>query len=110
MKQVLINLILNGAEAMPAAGGVITAGTRCVGNEVQLFVRDSGSGITAEHLPQLFEPFFTTKTRGLGLGLAISREIITQHDGRIAVHSVEGSGTIFTIVLPIKERCHDYDH
>jgi C4-dicarboxylate-specific signal transduction histidine kinase len=107
IKQVLINLILNGAEAMPASGGVITVGTRSMTDDVQLFVRDSGSGIHAQHLSQLFEPFFTTKTRGLGLGLAISREIITRHDGRITVNTVEGEGTTFTIDLPIKERCHD---
>jgi signal transduction histidine kinase len=108
IKQVLINLILNGAEAMPASGGVITVGTRPMAGNVQLFVRDSGSGIISRHLSQLFEPFFTTKTRGLGLGLTISREIITQHDGRITVNTIEGEGTTFTIDLPIKERCHDY--
>jgi two-component system NtrC family sensor kinase len=93
---------------MPASGGVITVGTRPMAGNVQLFVRDSGSGIISRHLSQLFEPFFTTKTRGLGLGLTISREIITQHDGRITVNTIEGEGTTFTIDLPIKERCHDY--
>jgi signal transduction histidine kinase len=103
----LINLILNGAEAMLPSGGKIVTSTKRVHQWVHICVEDSGSGIQTAHLRQLFEPFFTTKTRGLGLGLAISQEIIEQHHGEITVQSKEGQGTIFTIILPTEERCHD---
>ncbi len=108
IKQVLINLILNSAEAMPSAGGHIKIGTRWADNQVCIQVIDTGCGISHEHLSQLFEPFFTTKTRGLGLGLAISQEIVEKHRGRIDVCSQPSQGTTFTISLPAKESCHDH--
>jgi two-component system NtrC family sensor kinase len=107
IKQVLINLMLNAAEAMSPTGGSITARTQSTSQAVNLCVEDSGCGINSEHLEHLFEPFFTTKTRGLGLGLAISREIIEQHRGEIAVQSEVGQGTQFTVTLPTEEHCHD---
>ena len=103
IKQVLINLILNAAEAMSPTGGSIIARTKNSGHAVHLCVEDSGSGIRADHLQHLFEPFFTTKTRGLGLGLAISREIVEQHRGVITVQSEAGQGTQFTVTLPTEE-------
>ncbi|NJN15331.1 MAG: hypothetical protein HC822_03050, partial [Oscillochloris sp.] len=64
-------------------------------------VTDTGTGIPPEHLSHLFEPFYTTKAHGTGLGLAISAHIVTQHSGRISVESEIGSGTTFTILLPV---------
>jgi signal transduction histidine kinase len=106
IKQVLINLILNAAEAMSPAGGRIIARTNTTSQAVHLCVEDSGCGISLEHLQHLFEPFFTTKTRGLGLGLAISREIIEQHQGDIIVQSAVGQRTQFIVILPTEKHCH----
>lgn len=107
IKQVLINLILNAAEAMSQSGGSIIARTQSIGQAVHLCVEDSGCGIRQDHLQHLFEPFFTTKTRGLGLGLAISQEIIEHHQGKITVQSEVGQGTQFTVILSTEEHCHD---
>ena len=108
IKQVLINLVLNSAEAISPTGGHIEIGTRRHDNQVFVQVTDTGCGISPEHQSQLFEPFFTTKTRGLGLGLAISQEIVEKHRGRITVRSAIDQGTTFTIVLPVEEHCHDH--
>jgi signal transduction histidine kinase len=71
---------------------------------VQVAVRDDGVGMPPEVLKNMFEPFFTTKERGrgLGLGLAISRQIVERHQGRIEVKSEPGKGTLFTITLPMQ--------
>lgn len=106
IKQVLLNLMLNAVDAMPD-GGEIHVRTAVDANVVCLSVADNGPGISAEYHPRLFEPLFTTKTRGLGLGLAISREIAERHDGDLSVHSLTGQGTTFTLKLPIKGRCDD---
>ena len=68
--------------------------------QVQLQVRDTGSGMTAERLERIFEPLYTTKPGGTGLGLYIVQEIVAAHGGQITVQSEEGQGTIFTITLP----------
>jgi signal transduction histidine kinase len=109
IKQVLINLVLNAAEAMPPEGGAIVLQTASDEAGVHIRVVDSGGGIHPEHQPRLFEPLFTTKTRGLGLGLAISQEIVAQHGGRINVESVPGNGATFTVTLPVEEDCHHDD-
>jgi two-component system NtrC family sensor kinase len=103
IEQVLLALIMNAIDAMPR-GGTLWIETRLSadGTEVEIQVRDDGAGIAADVLPQIFEPFMTTKEhgRGVGLGLAISRGIMERHNGRIAVESELGRGTIFTITLP----------
>ncbi|MBK9748959.1 MAG: hypothetical protein IPO91_19560 [Chloroflexi bacterium] len=105
IKQVLLNLILNAAEAARREAAHIQLTTATQGQTVLITLADNGAGIPPEHLPRLFEPLFTTKTRGLGLGLAISREIIERHDGSINVASTPGKRTTFTIRLPVKETC-----
>jgi len=104
LRQVLLNLFNNAAEAMPA-GGTITVSTRDVnagGAGVEISIEDTGCGISEENLPKLFTPFFTTKPigRGTGLGLAISYGIIKMHRGAIDVQSKVGVGTTFIIRLP----------
>jgi C4-dicarboxylate-specific signal transduction histidine kinase len=107
IKQVLLNLILNSAEAVPDQGGAIHISTYRERDEVCLAVRDNGSGIHPDHQAHLFEPFFTTRARGLGLGLAICKQIIDGHNGHITVVSAPQNGTIFTMRLPIERNCHD---
>jgi two-component system NtrC family sensor kinase len=105
MEQVLLALIMNAIDAMPA-GGNLCLSARHLPDEahVQLQVKDDGIGISPELLPQLFEPFFTTKEGGhsVGLGLAISHSIIERHQGRIEVASEPNRGTVFTITLPVR--------
>jgi len=107
IKQVLLNLLLNAAEAMPAQRGNITLSTASDNRQVSIRVVDDGIGIAEELRERLFEPLFTTKTRGLGLGLPISQEIIRRHGGEIQVESDPGRGTVFTVSLPVREQCHD---
>jgi two-component system NtrC family sensor kinase len=105
MQQVLINLVMNGAEAMQSnGGGTLTLATRCDPTEkvVLLEITDTGDGIAAEHLSKIFDPFFTTKGegKGVGLGLAVVYGIIDAHKGDIEVRSEVGRGTTFLVTLP----------
>jgi PAS domain S-box-containing protein len=110
LNQVFLNLIVNAAHALAASGqdastGRITIVTAAADRQVSVSITDNGCGIPAENLDKVFDPFFTTKPVGLGTGqgLAIARSIVTEkHGGRIQVHSVIGSGTTFTIHLPVQ--------
>ncbi|WP_433932043.1 sensor histidine kinase [Sorangium cellulosum] len=100
-RQVLVNLIQNAAEAIPAGReGRVGVAARACGEEVVLSVTDNGAGIDREHLAKIFEPLFSTKLKGTGLGLAITAGIVRLHGGTIAVESEPGAGTTFTIRLP----------
>jgi len=107
IEQVLLALVMNAIDAMPE-GGTLTLGAHKAtsGTGAQLEVRDDGVGMPPEILKNMFEPFFTTKERGrgLGLGLAISRQIVERHQGRIEVKSEPGRGTVFTITLPMQAK------
>ena len=110
--QVFLNLVKNAVEAMPG-GGRLTVITRMSdqftsvqadGKKHRLMVvkvSDLGPGIRAEHLNDIFAPFFTTKDRGVGLGLALSYQIVQEHLGTIRVESKEGEGTTFSVYLPL---------
>ncbi len=104
LQQVLINLIVNAVQAMPA-GGTLTLETTDrdpAGDArgVRITVRDTGSGIRAEDLARIFDPFFTTKKRqGTGLGLSISHTLVERYGGRIEVDSAPGQGAAFTVSL-----------
>ena len=104
IEQVLLALIMNAIDAMPR-GGNLWVRTRVEDetDEVAIEVRDDGSGIPPEILPRIFEPFLTTKETGksVGLGLAVSRNIIEHHRGRVEVQSEVGKGTTFTVTLPM---------
>lgn len=93
------NLILNALQAT-APGGDVTVSTQVSGERARVIIADTGCGIPADRLPKIFDDFVTTKRRGLGLGLAISRKIIEQLGGTIAVVSEVGRGTTFTLEFP----------
>jgi two-component system NtrC family sensor kinase len=114
MEHVLVNLLLNAADAIGEAGGTITIDTKLAtaadginGREspqrmARIRVTDTGCGIPAEGLNKLFEPFYSTKgAKGTGLGLAIVWGIIEKHQGQIKVDSEVGRGTTLTILLPV---------
>jgi signal transduction histidine kinase len=97
------NLITNAIQATEQ-GGRVTIATARVGDLVEVSVEDTGSGIPADRLAAIFEDFVTTKRRGLGLGLAISKRIVEQLDGTIAVESEVGRGTTFTLRFPARDE------
>ena len=99
LRRALLNLVQNALDAMTEGGTLILAGQGSA-TQVQLQVRDTGSGIAAERLTQIFEPLYTTKPGGTGLGLYIVQEIVAAHAGQLTVDSKEGQGTTFTIALP----------
>ncbi len=103
MQQVLLNLINNAVHAMEEKGGEIYVSTRRKNNMVALVLQDTGCGIPESILPRIFEPFFTTKPvgKGTGLGLSICYGIVKNMGGDILVESVVGTGTTFTILLPL---------
>jgi signal transduction histidine kinase len=103
VKQALLNLIKNAMAAM-SGGGRLGIETRRNGDEVQVRVTDTGTGIPAEIREKIFEPYFTTKPFGTGLGLTIVFKIVKEHFGDIAVASREGEGTTFTITLPVPQK------
>jgi two-component system NtrC family sensor kinase len=106
LKQVLLNLIHNALQAMPA-GGVMEIKTETASHEqrdwVIISVRDTGVGIPQVHQGRIFEPFYTTKGNqgGTGLGLSVTYGIVTNHGGHIDVESEPGSGSIFAVWLPL---------
>ncbi len=103
MKQVLLNVTLNGIEAMPR-GGTLTIAASAPQQALVLTVGDTGEGVPADILPKIFEPYVTTKTKGMGLGLTIARRIVEAHGGKIEVDSRPGDGTKFTISLPVNSH------
>lgn len=99
LKQVFLNFVKNGMEAMPN-GGSITVKSELKEEHVQISIEDTGVGIPPEKLKKLGEPFYTTKKKGNGLGLMVSFKIIEGHNGRVFVESEVNKGTTFNILLP----------
>jgi signal transduction histidine kinase len=101
MSQVIINLVMNAIQAMPA-GGTLRVGLEPQEDMVVLTVTDTGHGIPQEAIAKIFDPFFTTKEfgKGTGLGLTVVKGIIEEHQGSIVVESEPEKGTTFTILLP----------
>lgn len=107
IEQVLVNLVVNAAQAMPEERrGLVTVRTRNAGGIVVIEVEDDGKGMNAKTLKQIFDPFFTTKRAkgGTGLGLPIAYRIVEEHGGHISVTSTPGEGTLFTVTIPIKNE------
>jgi two-component system, NtrC family, sensor kinase len=100
LQQVLFNIMINAADAMPN-GGALAIKTRQEKQWVIIAVKDTGVGITNEDLGKIYDPFFTTKSpdKGTGLGLSISLKIIDELGGRIKVQSKQGKGTEFSVYL-----------
>ncbi len=99
LKQVFINIISNGLEAM-TGGGAISVSTERLPNGIEVRIADEGIGIPEDELEHIFEPFYTTREAGSGLGLSISYKIIEAHGGEIWADSSPGKGTSFVIQLP----------
>ena len=102
MSQMLLNLILNGFQAMEKEGGVLDISTYTEEKNICIRVADTGPGIPKDVMPHLFEPFYTTKEggRGTGLGLAIVQQVLEDHHGTIRVTSTVGEGACFIVSLP----------
>jgi PAS domain S-box-containing protein len=110
LQQVLLNLLMNGMEAMldtPISTRYLTVQTCTNNDRVEFAVKDAGYGILEENLPRLFDSFFTTKKDGMGLGLAIARSIIEAHQGQIWAENCSDGGAVFRVALPSKpgSRC-----
>jgi PAS domain S-box-containing protein len=104
LQQVILNLSLNGMEAMhdrPGSERHLSIVTSLVEGGVQVAVRDVGSGIDREHLHRLFDPFFSTKPSGLGIGLSICSSIVSAHGGRIWAENNAGPGATLFFTLPV---------
>jgi PAS domain S-box-containing protein len=110
IEMILGNLITNACQAMAAPGSVetpeadkLTIRAQAQQGQVSLSIADTGCGISPQNMEKLFEPLFTTKARGIGLGLAISKNLVQANGGTIIVQSEQGQGSTFTVTLPIKE-------
>jgi signal transduction histidine kinase len=100
IRQALLNLITNAYDAMPG-GGVLTVSTTSVPGSARITVTDTGMGMDEKTRDSIFTPFFTKKTRGIGLGLAVTKRVVEAHGGTIAVQSMPAAGTSFTLTLPV---------
>jgi signal transduction histidine kinase len=105
LNQVFLNLLKNATEALDGRGGTVAVSLRTEAGSIVVRVSDDGPGIAPEAQEHLFEPFYTTKSagRGTGLGLSISQRIASDHGGSITVESSEGTGTTFTVRLPVPD-------
>ncbi|GAA4713587.1 HAMP domain-containing sensor histidine kinase [Brevibacillus fulvus] len=101
LKQILLNLMKNGIEAMQN-GGKLTIESQQLEGHVEITIRDTGEGIPAEFLNRIFEPFFSLKEDGTGLGLPVTIQMVRNHGGELSVKSEPGRGSELTIHLPIK--------
>ena len=107
IQQVITNLVMNSIDAMDE-DDVLTIKTerekKMLEDVVHVMVTDTGVGISEEEITKIFQPFYSTKEKGTGMGLAICRRIINEHDGEISVESRVGKGTTFSVILPINSR------
>ena len=105
LQQVFLNLLLNGIDAITEKGTITIKTARASENSVQIQISDTGKGIAPETLGVIFNPFFSTKSKGNGLGLAICKRLIEQHNGTLAAfNNPDGSGATFVITLPEKQE------
>jgi two-component system, LuxR family, sensor kinase FixL len=108
LQQVILNLLVNGADAMvavpPEARRMVLRTRPGIHRTIEIELRDAGPGISAEAMPHMFEPFFTTKKSGMGIGLSIVRSIVETHSGKITCANAASGGAVFTVTLPARER------
>jgi signal transduction histidine kinase len=100
LQQVLMNLMVNGFEAMGEAGGELVIRTKPVDSGIAVSVSDTGEGIPADRLEHIFSAFATSKAAGTGMGLAISRTLVESHGGKLWAESNPDSGATFHFTLP----------
>lgn len=112
MNQVLFSLLQNAWQALGPGGGMIRVTSGIVGNEIRITVNDNGCGIKREILHRIFDPFFTTHDvgKGMGLGLTVSRDIVSAHNGRIEVETAVDAGSAFTVCLPLPRATESEKH
>ena len=103
IEQALLNVLLNAQQAMPDGGEIMIRTRRAGSGLAEVEVTDTGCGMAPEVIDKVFRPFFSTKASGTGLGLSTTQRIITEHGGRIQLHSEPGRGTCFTIRLPLAQ-------
>jgi len=106
IKQALLNLFINAQQAMPDGGDLMVRTGRS-DSQARIEITDTGIGIPPDVRNRIFEAYFSSKKGGTGLGLAMTKRIIEEHKGSIAVHSEPGKGTSFTILLPLNETTTD---
>jgi signal transduction histidine kinase len=117
IKTCFVNVLVNAFQAMPRGGRLSIAARRVNGADpssgsplssngwwVEVSFRDTGCGIASDDLPKVFEPYFTTKEVGIGLGLALTKKIVEEHGGSIALDSALEEGTTVMIRLPVGEE------
>jgi C4-dicarboxylate-specific signal transduction histidine kinase len=105
LQQMLLNLIINAADAMrtlPETGRVMTISSALEAGMIRLCVADSGPGVPAAAMDKLFEPFWTTKAEGMGIGLAVCRSIVAAHQGTLGVENAPEGGAVFCARLPAR--------
>jgi C4-dicarboxylate-specific signal transduction histidine kinase len=101
LQQVVLNLMMNGIEAMTAVADrrELVISTARDGEQIRVSVRDFGTGVAPEAMARMFDAFYTTKPSGLGMGLSISRSIVEDHGGRLWATTEEGAGTAFHFTI-----------
>jgi signal transduction histidine kinase len=105
LKTCFSNLVINAIQAMPG-GGELEITLRSEGPHLEISFADTGSGIAPEDITQIFEPYYSTKETGIGLGLPLTKKIIEDHGGQIAVASEPGMGATFIVTLPREPNSH----
>jgi signal transduction histidine kinase len=103
IKTCLYNVILNAFQAMPG-GGKLSIRTKEKEDRFSLAIEDTGVGVPEEIVEKIFDPFFTTKSKGLGLGLALTKRVVEEHRGKVEFRSVAGRGSIFTMIFPMERK------
>ncbi len=108
LSQVLMNLLLNAAQAMPHGGRITITAENLPGERIQIRIEDTGTGIPEDVLPHIFEPFFTTKRgKGTGLGLSITQAYVRSHGGEIEVQTVPEKGTTVSVTMPLRQEVRE---
>jgi two-component system, NtrC family, sensor histidine kinase AtoS len=101
LRQILLNVIINGMNAMPS-GGELSISSKQKGNEVVILISDTGIGMEESVIGKIFDPFFTTRSKGTGLGLSVVHQLVVQNKGEIDVSSQKGKGTTFSIAFRLE--------